>query len=385
MPDVKISRFLGLNNRRDRRDLAVLGDAPGQFMESAVNVDIDDQNLILRRKGLSTVVALSSGRSIGHFGGRFFFAEGNELRVGTPTVNAAVAAINAGNRVSYAELGGSVFYSDGARVGAVADDNSERWVNFPSPSAPSAAAIAGSLPPGNYAFRITYVVSGVEGGASPLQTIALANAGGIRFTLPSTPSGVSSIGLYVSGQDGTEPRRFGTVSAGATTVDVTTVADGRSCVTGGLSPIPAGTLCVVARRLCAASDECLYLSDPLRPGMVDSIGGYIKFAKPISLVIPAGNGAFVAADKTYWIGEIGTDQMVRRPVFDYGAIPGTSGVIKRDEGDQVFWLSERGLIIADASGAATNVQEANQALDLSGRGFAAYSKATGRIVAGHGI
>lgn len=385
MSDVKITRFLGLNNRRSRRDLAVYGDAPGQFLEAATNVDIDDQNRILRRNGFSRVATLSAGRSIAHFGGRFFFAEDSELRVGTPTINSAVAAIHSSNPVSYAELGGNVFYSDGARIGEIDDDNAERWVNFPVPAAPTAAQIAGSLPAGNYVFRMTYVVAGMEGGACALQTIELTSAGGIRFTLPATPAGVSSIGFYVSGQDGTEPRRFGTVAAGTTTVDVTTVADGRSCVTGGLSPLPAGSLCAVARRLCAFKEECLYLSDPLRPGLMDSIGGYIKFAAPISLVVPAGNGAFVAADKTYWIGEIGTEQMVRRPVFDYGAIAGTAGVIKRDEGDQVFWLSERGLVIGDASGAATNVQEANQALDLSGRGFAAHSKASGRIVVGHGL
>lgn len=383
MSDVTLSRILGINNRRSRKSLSAGED--GRYLADAVNVDIDETANITMRKGVVKEHTLVSGRSLFNAGGRFFYADGAALYAGQIGAAAIIASVNALNRVAYADVSGTVCYSDGVSLGAVGANNVASNLAVPVPSQPTSSTIAGTLQPASYTFLMTYVVNGIEGGACPMQSHALAATGGIRITLPATPVGVDSIGLYVSGPDGTEPRRFGTVAAGTTQVDITVAPNGRVCNTRNKGPMPAGTILAGQNgRLLSVVDNILYYSEPYNLGLNDKIGGYVPFPKPITIVQPCGNsGVFVVADKTYWIAALGSEEAVAVHGIEYGAVPGTSGDF--EEGQKCYWLSARGIIVGDASGQAANVQIAAQDMRLTGRGSAAYLPSQDRIIAAHDL
>jgi len=383
MSDVTLSRFLGINNRRSRKTLSA--GEEGRYLADAVNVDIDETLNVVMRKGVVKEHTLTAGRSLFNAGGRFFYADGATLYAGQIGAAAAIATVNAGNRVVYADVDGTVCYSDSVSLGAVDASDIASNLAVPVPAQPTSSTIAGTLQPASYTFLMTYVVNGIEGGACPMQSHALVATGGIRITLPATPSGVASIGLYVSGPDGTEPRRVGTVAAGTTHVDVTAAPNGRVCNTRNKGPMPAGTILAGQNgRLLSVVDNILYYSEPYNLGLNDKVGGYVPFPKPITIVQPCGNsGVFVVADKTYWIAALGSEEAVAVHGIEYGAVPGTSGSF--EEGQKCYWLSERGIIVGDTSGQAANVQIAAQDMRLTGRGSSAYLPGQDRIVATHDL
>ncbi|HZX86379.1 MAG TPA: hypothetical protein VFF19_22600, partial [Reyranella sp.] len=112
--------------------------------------------------------------------------------------------------------------------------------------------------------------------------------------------------------------------------------------------------------LLVARGNVLHISEPYYYGLTNSTRRYIAFKGPITVVEPCETGVFVCADQTYWLPG-GLDDTQQVTVLRYGALLGSGGHMVTTDGNsqalQVFWLSQRGLVIGSSDGSAVNVQE----------------------------
>jgi hypothetical protein len=157
---------------------------------------------------------------------------------------------------------------------------------------------------------------------------------------------------------------------------VTFSQSGPTCKTLNLAPLPPGQ--IVRHhigRMLVARDNLLLIGEPFNFGLYRPSRGFIPFPAAITMVESVEGGLYVAADKTYFLADLFGGAPVR-DVLPYGAIPGTSGHSPSDAG-QVFWQSERGLVIADAQGNAKAVQEANLRLTGGASGATLYRERDG--------
>lgn len=370
---VTLGPFLGLNNRLPAHALTV--PERGTYLANAVNVDFDASGRLSRRAGFAKVSTLTSARSLFSDGVRTLYADGTALkRVTNFTTGATstLATINGSNAVAYTAALGEVYYSDAVSLGRIDASNVAYPVGITVPAAPTAALIAGSLVPANYQYCITQFYTDEEGGASASATVEVTSSyGGIRLTLPSASTNVTHFGIYVSGPDGEVPRLHSKVTYTTTTVDITSDATGRSCLTENKAPLPAGSILAhLNGRLFSANSTYLYWSDAYNFGLYDALKNLIPFPASITIVAPCVNGLYVVADQTYWLFGIGTEAMEIVPVSKDTAVPGTAGQFPG--GMKVFWVGEDGLMVGDSQGQVQNLTDKAVALDSATSGVTLY-------------
>ena len=379
----QIGPFLGENNRLERHALMVVDS--GHYLAEATNVDIDATGRIGSGGGSTLFQPVTSGRSIFSGGGHMLYAAGNDLRRVlslAPFSSANIASIGAG-RVSYSEINGEVFFSDGATLGCVEANGTAREVGIPVPAAPILNTAAGGLPPGRYFVALTYFRGQEEGGASIPGYADLATTSGIEVAMPAAPSGVTGIGVYLTAANGEMPMLHSVVTPGPASISLSTLAGGRACLTQFMGPMPpGGLLASIPGYLLSASGNIVYFSAPYNFGLTDPAKNYIAFPQTVSMMADCGSGVYVASDKTYWLTGIGTEQMAMAEVLPYGAVAGSSS--RNTSSGAVFWLSERGICTGDGTGQVANLQEKNMALSLTGSGASVFIEEARRVVATNG-
>lgn len=383
---MKFGPFHGENNRLPLHALAVSerGQPAGSFLSSSKNILIGDTGRIEARDGFTRGLATTTGRSLFSGAGKMLYADGTALKKVTfsPLSSATVDTV-AANRIAYVENNGEIYYSDGAKLACLESGDTVRPVGVPVPDTPTGEAIAGALVAASYQATLTYFVGVEEGGAALALSVDLGAASGLRLALPAAPAGVTAVGVYLSGPNGTMPLLADVVSPATTTIDLTEAPAGRALQTQFREPMPAGDLLAFHdSRLLVAVDNMLIYSDPYHYAMRAPVKNYIPFPATISVLQPCINGIYVAADKTYWLTGIGTDEMAMPQILPYGAVRFSGGKVPNEE--KVFWLSNRGVVIGDRQGQVANLQEAAMKLDLSGDGASIYMEGYNRIIATHG-
>lgn len=148
--------------------------------------------------------------------------------------------------------------------------------------------------------------------------------------------------------------------------------------------MPAGhILSSIPGRLLSAYDSTLYFSELFNFASSLKVGGYIPFPETISVMIGCGNVIYVVSDKTYVIAGLGTEEITMRTVLPYGAVRFSQS--RHPAKQQVQWLSNKGIVVADDQGQAVNVQYETMLLDLTGTGASVFIEASNnRIVATNG-
>lgn len=350
MKTTKLGPFLGINNRRP--DFSLKTDA-GDYLKAADNVDITDAGNIVRRRGNVRLQAMTGAHS---------------LKMVTPTTGFLVrasalysvtlpaytetllAVLTSDATMSYAQLGNDLFYSNGTDIGRVTAGVSGPAGLAPM-SAPALSTIGGDLLAGQYQVGVAYCnnVTGIEGAISDLAYIELAAAGGIRVTLPGVLDGATHINVYLSESNGTVPMLHSTVTVGTALIDLIALATGRPASQRIEDLLPAGTLFYGNGRLCSFKDGTVYVGLPFRPGYYLPLNGYVPFPEPVSIAIATQSGAYIVADKTYFVpGDLGTLTEKIREVLPCGAVPGTAFEVPHK--NTVGWFSKRGFVLASQSG-----------------------------------
>ena len=383
---MKFGPFFGENNRRKAQELEVTerGRRAGDFLSASSNVLIDDVGRIEARAGYTQALPLTTGRALCTLAGKMLFADGTALKQASFSPLAATTVDTvAAHRIAYAESNGDIYYTDGTKLSCLESGGTVRPVGVPVPASLSVSAIAGSLPPGVYTAAITYLNGAEEGGARIAASITLAVTGGVRLTLPVAPAGVTHVAVYLTANGGYAPMLYVIGASASTTVDATSEATGRGLQTRNKAAMPAGDhLAFQDSRLLVAAGNTLYYSDPYNYGLTTPTRSYLQFPAPISVLISCVNGTYLVADQTYWLDNIGTDEMALPITLPYGAVAYSGGVVPNEK--KVFWLSERGVVIGDEQGQVVNIQEEALLLKLEGEGAALFIEGANRIVATNG-
>lgn len=375
---VAIGTFSGVNNRLEQSQLESQP-ARGvklQALPAAVNVDLNDKGSARRRRG-QTLRAAGIAHSVwGDSKDDGYAVIGTDLVRLTPSgpgLQAEVmrSGVSAGRPMSFERFpDGAVYYANGETMGRIRNGVDGPVVTEALGSLPVFTVIAGGLAAGLYTVALTAVgPDGESAATAPVQVDVPAN-GGIR--LSNLPGNL--VRVYMTGPNGEIPTLE--LETSATSVDLLTHSgSGIRCQTLLLASMPAGEIVRHYNgRLLTVVGNLLIRSEPYYYGVFDAAKGYIPFPAPITIVQPAVGGVYVVADQTYWLaGDL--DNTSAPPILPYGAVAGTGGYDETTK--TVFWLSDRGLVVADGAGGAKNVQEDTLALAGGTRGAALYREQNG--------
>ena len=354
--------WLGVNNRLP--DFALHQDKVGDFLRAADNVDIDNSGNLLRRKATSLVQAMTGAHSLyltSDTAG-YLVRDSVMYSIGLPTYTETLYKVLTSNQpLSYLEFAGSIYYSNGTDSGRI---TAGTWfpMALPTPTAPTTSTIAGSLPAGTYQVAVAYAntTTGEEGGVSASTNPTLASTGGLHIPLPAATPGATHINVYISTTNGSIPMLHSTVAAGTATIDLTTLATGRESNQRYEAPLPAGTqLFLFNGCLCSVNGANVYEGSPFRPGYYLPSEGRVPFPDTVSNAVPAQNGIYIVADKTYWIPgtRITTAEGAIQDVLPYGGVPNTSFVSPNKT--KVGWFGDQGIVLAGINGEVEAVMSDN--------------------------
>ena len=371
---VVFKEFAGLNSGNPERL------TPADLVE-ALNVDVDDTGQISRRTGFASVRA-GAAHSLWSGGSVALFVSGSTLyRLNADYSSLALCAVTPDLPVSYAEVAGRIYWSNGVETG-VYDGGPRTW-GLMVPALPDVAVIGGSLPAGTYLYSMTYRRGdGQESGAPVAGSIDLTEAGGLRFTLVASadPSVVGAT-IYLSQQNGDVLYRA--VDTLGTSVDYT--GDLVRLVTPLdtllLGPAPAGQ--IVAQyngRVYVASGSALYASEPFGYELFDLRQYTIIDASEITIVAPVTDGIFVGTrERVVFLAGQGPESFVMQPKSDCGAIPGTLAYVDQDAakfeiaGKRVaLFATARGLLAVADGGTSFDLTQSKFVMPRYHRGAGLY-------------
>lgn len=374
MKPIPLGPFVGINNRLPDHKLGVVnrGRKEGDYLRNAVNVDITDSGTLQRRKGTTLVQAGTDCHSLWAEGGEAVYVDGTELYAYPRTL--LRTGLTPGMRCSYARSPtGDTYWSNGVvleRIVSGASGPASPPVPNPAPVVISTSG--GALKAGYYQVAVTAVDSeGRESGATwPIQVKA-SDSSRIEVTgLPSTP-----VNIYLTALNGDVLQFAAHTSATSYTFPLLGTL-GVQCRTARLRELPPGQIVRwFNQRMLVASNNVLYYGEQTANALFDPTKGYIPFPARITLVEPCVDGVYVVADKTYWLS--GSDIATARVVatLPYGAVEGTA--CRGPNAEEVWWFSERGLIVAGTGGKVKNVQEKTVAVSPAAVGASVYREQDG--------
>jgi len=386
MKTVPKGPFLGINNRLPAFSLHV--DKTGDFLREAENVDIDNAGNLRLRKAAIRIQAMTGAHSLFTAGdGTRYLVRGSVLYTVTlPTYTETLFKILASDAaMSYAEYGGSLFFSNGVDSGRIAGGVCYPMA-LPTPASPSVTNVGGELFAGHYQVAVSYArLDGAtlleEGGLSPSSNYELVADGGLRITLPGAVTGATHTNVYVSTANGSVPMLAKTVALGMATKDVTLQAElaiGREVPQRYESPLPAGDLLFEHNnRLCSIKGNNIYVGSPFRHGYYEVATGRLPFLAPVTNAISAQNGVYITTtEQSYWFpGEDLLDEKKIADVLPYGAVKGTA--FKFPHNSKVGWFGAQGLVTADLQGQVEAVMADNVNLTAPATGLSAVFSSTG--------
>lgn len=365
---------LGANDVANRTELK-----PGELRE-AVNVVLTDKSTVRRRPGFRRVLALADPHSLWRLGRTVLFvAEGQLQRLVLPTYEAAplVVLTQPARRMSYAEVNGEVWFTNGADSGVV---NTGSWRvrpwAVPAPGAPRLSTVPGGLPSGTYAVVAVAVnEAGEESAASPVTALALDGSQALRVDLAANDT-AGGVRLYITPPDGDRFYYAATVPYGMASWAVGGWEPRAECKTRFLEPMPVGDIVRYYRgRLWVIDGRRMVVSEPLRYGLTRSGEGFFTFAVPPVVLEPVLDGLYIVAGHTYFYGGETPEAMVPRLVSPYGAVPGTGMRVNGTwftqlreplSAEAAYWYGDEGAVVGGPGGRLVPLMENR----IAGQAFA---------------
>lgn len=357
--------FRGLNNRLPSADLHV-GEDDSDWLSRADNVDITNAGTIVRRDGYVKAMEGTACHSLWSNGQLAFVVSGSTLyRLHAAAHGLEKEAIKTDMlpmaRVSFAELNGTVFFSDGHTIHRILGGVVQPvWAEEPNWRPAVEVGNTGGLPAALYQILLTQVnAAGEESPATFPVTVEIAGQSSLQQSLPAsgaitiTPAVAGHYRIYATPPNGDVFYKVGESAAGEAFTRSTPVDGGARCPTLNLKTFPpCEQLSAGANRLYGSVGNALYASEPFSPGLYNPVGGYALFPAPITVLAATSGGVYVVADQTYWL-TLALDEL--REIQPFGAAFGSA--INRNDADGVAWFSERGLLLGDNAGNTKLVQE----------------------------
>jgi hypothetical protein len=378
---VEIKTFLGLRNTVAPENI------PPGGLDVARDVDIDDAGAVRTRTGL-TEVSATAAHSLWAKGDVGLVVQGQDLKRFDGSTFVQLRRLTSAAPVSYAELNGIVYYSNGVDTGRIVAGESKEWGVRNPVGQPQAAATWGSMPPGKYMYAVTFLrADGLESGTPLPAVIELAETGGIAFSgLPaSSDPDVVALAMYVSSPNGQELFRAG--------VDMTSehaVPFGVALDPDLIEPAPAGTVVEIhAGAVFVAQGSVVWVSDQHSLERFRRRTRFIPMPGPVTLLGAVTDGMYLATDKeTWYLAGNDLSGLKAVKVMDVGATPGT--MARFDAADQsgdeeapanavrgLLWHGPEGDIMALPGGIVRNLTEGDYSFQGGIRGAGLVRSARG--------
>lgn len=351
----KIASFApGLNNRRGPTQLDTIGAdrTRATYLAAAENVDINAKGRVRLRRGTTRKLTGRAHSLWGDDRGTYCVLDGvlGALSQVSGAIQFTPIRADIPRPLSYSRgADGEVYWTDGAVVRRIVGVEDRPASTEPLEREPTVSTLpSGALAAGKYMVVFTAVGPDGESGSTNPVFVDVQGGNGLSFTdLPGRPTRI-----YVSGPNGEVPTLVMTTSSTQAALFVYPEG-GIRCQTLLNSPIPAGHIIRhFLGRTLVASGNILYMSEPYNYGIFNGASGYIPFPERITVVEPTTLGVYVVADRTYFFPDFNQGPQI---VLSYGALAGSGGFDHRSK--QAYWMSTKGLIVADANGQVRNIQE----------------------------
>lgn len=221
--------------------------------------------------------------------------------------------------------------------------------------------IAGGLKAGVYKVAVTEVVSGVESGCWPTsisvadgQSIVVMSAGGINMRLYSSVTNGKT--LYYQGIASS----YNEISS--------PVDDTSRLETEMLTSLPfCENLTSYNGMIVGSNGRFVLHTKPMHYHLHNPESDYLQFPTKITLISAVRDGVYVCADKTYFISNFGSPEMIQRTVAEFGAVAGTA--VKLPNGS-VAWFSHYGQVIGNLDGSIELINKSVYSPSITASGAA---------------
>lgn len=338
MPQIK--RFKGLNNTGDPLRMG-LG-----WLSLADNVNITNTGALSKRAGYTQAKSGVYRSAFTTFDfNRFYAVVGSNL---TDYDGIVLAALSSTDPMYWTEINDHVFFNNGTDSGVIRPDNSVVPWRWPTPQAPTVAAVTGSLPAGTYQVRCTYLLDdGRETGTGDAAEITLTEGHALQIT--GIPSAVGAqTNVYIAPANSDVYQLYATTSAAALTFNTSPDTLGRDLLNAFLDPLPLGSTvtCAWKGRVYAAQympsegQTVIWFSEPL---------AFHLFNLNSNFILVPGQVHMLAAHEEALL--IGTSERVYAYRGDkleqlaaYGVLPGWHD--DRDDDGTVYFWTTRGVCSA---------------------------------------
>ena len=333
-----VELFRGLNNVTDllRLDL--------DWLVQADNVDITDTGALRKRAGYTLTLA---GTLSGAYGTndhqRAYVVDAGALKALTGSASAVQLASGLDDDpMHWAEVNDQVFYNNGIDAGIINADNTLLPWMWPTPSAPTLSAATGSLAPGLYQARCTYVLpDGRETGAPNVSEIELAQGQALQLSAIRQVPGYTTR-TYIAPANSAVFQLAHSSSAAAFAWNFGPDALGQDLKTADLDPLPAG--CDVIQfwqgRAYAAmpmnGQTAIFVSKPLGFHLFDLGADAFMVPGRVLMLAPHDKALLIGTDDEVYA----YDGKALTTLAEYGVVPGWCWA---KDGDDIMFWSLRGL------------------------------------------
>lgn len=327
---MKIKAFNGLNNTTDPLRAGI------GWLATADNVNITDTGAIVKREGYASA---KSGSFTGVFSTsdhqRLYLVDGGVLK----TYDGAALAAGFGSApMSWTELNGQVFYSNGIDAGIILPDNTVLDWRWDVPVAPTVSAVTGTMAPGMYRVVCTTTLpDGRETGPSDAVDIVLTDGQALQVSCTGN--------VYIAPANSTVFQY-----AGSDTLVWNQSPDvlGRELLTGWFSdPLPFGVETIQAwrGRIYAAmfmpteNQSVVWFSEPFGPHLFNLASSFFMVPGHAHMLAPTKDALIVGTDTRVYAYNVESIT----ELAPYGTVPGQHW--DTDDGRIIFWTT-RGVCAA---------------------------------------
>lgn len=331
MPQIK--RFKGLNNTSDALRMG-LG-----WLSTADNVNVTNTGALSKRAGYiqAKIGEFRSAFTTFDFN-RFYAVVGLTL---TDYDGVVIDTLSVLDPMFWTEINDHVFFNNGTDSGVIHPDNSVLMWRWATPTAPTVAAVTGSLPAGTYQVRCTYLLDdGRETGTGDAAEITLTD--GQALQISNIPIGLGTqTNVYIAPANSDVYQLYATTRATALTFNTSPDTLGRDLLNAFLDPLPQDTsvTCAWKGRVYAAQympsegQTAIWFSEPLAFHLFNLNSNFILVPGQVHMLAAHDEALLIGtSDRVYAYRGDKLEQLAA-----YGVLPGWHD--DRDDGTVYFWTT----------------------------------------------
>lgn len=321
--------FSGINNKLDaeRVKTTATRDDASVDLVAAVNVDIDNSKRLSRRPGQTLKVAGAAHSLWSNGATALFVAAGSMFVMNEGFGVTEVAAGLSGAQMSYADVNGMIYHSNGEVTAVVDAGHVRAWGMDIRDIQVRAIAATGSMEAGIYLYAATFTdADGRESGTGLAQRLDLPFGGAMAFNwaVPDQPN-VMKINLYVSQANGEAMYLAATRDIEDQTFSYVGGERVLPLETQWMDAPPAGqVLCLYRGRIYIGMEDVMYATAPLSYEHCD-MRDYRAFdGSPINIIAAVDSGLFVGTGQgVYFLSGTGFGDNTLLRKMAAGAVRGS--------------------------------------------------------------